>query len=109
MFPNDSDTDDRLVAGRERVVPSLNGDAIVTTPTQGDGLERIYVVATTGAQPVFPPGTKKGQFTFYSNDADREKLVSTVRGLVLQKKKAGEPLPGDGEVSDRERLFRVQK
>jgi hypothetical protein len=107
VFPNEFETDDRVAAGRDRVVPGQTGYEIATTETEGDGPERIRVIATTGDQPAFPPGAKKEQFTLYAGDADRAQLASTVRGLVVKKKAAGEPAAG--AVSEAELLFRVQK
>jgi hypothetical protein len=107
LFPNDDDPDDRLIAGKERVIPGNNAYILETTPTEGAGTDRLRVIATTGEQPAFPAGAKSGRFTFYNGDTERERLASTIRGVVI-KKTAGEPAPA-GEVSEAELPFRVQK
>ena len=106
LFPNDYETDDRLIAGKERVVPGNDRYEFGTTPTEGTGLDRIRVIATTGEQPSFPAGVKKEQYTVYATDSHREQLASTVRGVVI--KKAGAPGP-TGLVTEAEIRFRVQK
>ncbi len=107
LFPNDDETDDRLVAGQERVVPGNKAYKLETTPTDGAGVERLRVFATTGEPPVFPPGAKQGRFSVYTAEAEREKLASTVRGIVIKKASATESTPS--AVSEAELLFRVQK
>ncbi|HEY1188896.1 MAG TPA: serine/threonine-protein kinase [Gemmata sp.] len=107
LFPNDDESDDRLVANVERVVPGNDQYVLETTPTEGAGHERLRVIATTGSQPPFPPGAKSGRFTTYSGTQEREKVASTVRGIVI--KKPGGSAPTEGAVSEAEILFRVQK
>jgi serine/threonine protein kinase len=106
LFPNEFETDDRLVAGQPRVVPGKSGGRLELSETLGAGIERIRVIATTGDAPAFPPGTKKNQFTVYATAADRERLASTVRGVVL--KKAGAPAE-QASVAEAELRFRVGK
>ena len=105
LFPNDSETDDRLVAGQTRVIPGKNGKAFGATPTVGD-VDRLRILATTGDQVVFPEGVKQSEYTVYATPGDRERLASTVRGIVL--KKAG-ATGSAGSVSEAEIRFRVQK
>ncbi|AWM37228.1 Serine/threonine-protein kinase PrkC [Gemmata obscuriglobus] len=107
LFPNDNELDDRLTAGTERVVPGNASYVLESLPTDGQGHERLRVIATTGDQPAFPPGAKSGRFTTYSTPQDRAALVSTVRGVVV--KKAGAAPTSPGAVSEAELLFRVQK
>ncbi len=109
LFPNDDDTDDRLTAGSERVVPKAGAYDLEAVETEGAGLERLRVIATTGAQPPFPPGAKAGRFMAYANGPDREKLASTVRGIVIKKPSTSEPGAAAGAVSEAEIMFRVQK
>ncbi|MBM3983906.1 MAG: DUF4384 domain-containing protein [Planctomycetes bacterium] len=106
LFPNEFETDDRLLAGQARVVPGKSGGRLELSETLGAGIERIRVIATTGDAPAFPPGTKKNQFTVYATAADRERLASTVRGVVL--KKAGSPAE-QASVAEAELRFRVGK
>jgi serine/threonine protein kinase len=104
LFPNESDSDNRLVAGQTRVLPSKNADEFVTTPTKGT-TDRLRVIATTGDQPPFPKGVPLGSFEVFATPADRERLASTVRGVVLKK-------PGSAtaaKIADAELQFRVQK
>ncbi|MCI0700264.1 MAG: protein kinase [Planctomycetia bacterium] len=107
LFPNTDEPDDHLTANRERVIPGNKAYTLETTPTEGAGVERLRVIATTGAQPVFPAGAKKERFTFYGTNPEREQLASAVRGIVIKKAEAGTPSVGD--VAEREILFRVQK
>ncbi|MBP3954024.1 protein kinase [Gemmata sp. G18] len=107
LFPNDDEPDDRLTANRERVVPGNAKYTLETTPTEGTGADRLRVIATTGAQPAFPEGVKNGRFTVYSAEKDREKLASTVRGVVV--KKSGTPDTTIGSVTEAELQFRVKK
>ncbi len=106
LFPNEYEPDDRLIAGQSRVVPGKTGGKLELSPTVGAGIERIRVIATTGDAPTFPTGTKKEQFTVYATDADRERLASTVRGVVL--KKPDEP-NAPTTVAEADLRFRVQK
>jgi eukaryotic-like serine/threonine-protein kinase len=106
LFPNDDEPDDRLVAGKERVIPGNNKYTLETTVTEGAGLDRLRVIATTGEPPAFPGGTKVGRFSVFSGE-DGERVVSIVRGVVL--KKTGTPAPGTPDVSEAELKFRVQK
>ncbi len=107
LFPNDDDPDDRLTAGVERILPGNQGYILEATTTEGDGAERLRVVATTGEPPAYPPGAKSGRYSFYSSEQDREKLASAVRGVSIKKvSTGGEPA---GAVAEAELLFRVQK
>jgi hypothetical protein len=109
IFPNDDDTDDRLIANRERVLPRAGVYELEAAATVGEGLERLRVIATTGEQPPFPPGAKAGRFAAYSTDAQREQLASTVRGIVVKKPRAGDPPAQTGAVAEAEIPFRVPK
>ena len=106
LFPNDSETDDRLFAGKTRVIPGKGGRAFEASPTIGD-VDRLRILATTGDKPVFPEGAKASEYTVYSKPDERERLASTIRGIVL--KKAGSGGKEDGQVSEVEIRFRVQK
>lgn len=106
LFPNDSETDDHLVAGQERVIPGKDGRAFITTPTVGD-VDRLRILATTGAGPVFPEGVKKSGYTVYVNAPERQRLASTIRGVVLGP--PGGSKSDTGEVSEAELRLRVQK
>jgi hypothetical protein len=107
LFPNEYEEDDRLKAGVARVVPGKATYEIDTTPTEGAGVERLRVFATTGERPAFPPGVKKQQYAVYATPSEREQLASTVRGLVLKKTDASaSPV---GAMSEVEVLFRVTK
>jgi hypothetical protein len=105
LFPNDDDTDDRLTAGKERVLPSNDRYTFEATPTDGAGVDRLRVLATTGEPPAFPPGVKDGRYTSYAADADRERLANTVRGVTIKKAGAAEP----GAVAETELKFVVRK
>jgi serine/threonine protein kinase len=108
LFPNDDDADDRLTAGQERVIPGNNAYKMEATPTEGEGADRIRVIATTGEPPAYPPGTKNSRYAFYGSGPEREQLASAVRGVVL--KKAGAAAAASpGAVSERELQFRVSK
>ncbi len=104
LFPNDDEQDDRLTAGKERVVPGNAAYEFVTTVTEGGGVDRLRVIATTGEPIKFPPGAKNGRYTVYSTDADRERLASTVRGVVIKKAGAGAP----AAVAEAELRFRAK-
>jgi serine/threonine protein kinase len=106
LFPNDDDPDDRLTAGQERAVPGNDKYTLETTPTEGAGVERLRVIATTGDPPAFPPGTKVGRFTVYTGQASM-RLASTIRGVVI--KKAAPSAPADAEIAEVELRFRVSK
>lgn len=106
IFPNKHVTDDRLTANTERVLPGSDAYTLEAFPTAGDGRERLRVIATTGPQPPFPPGAAQGHFTAYTTPPERERVASTVRGIVV--KPAGAPAPsGANEVAEGEILFRV--
>ncbi len=106
LFPNDDEPDDRLSANQMRVVPGNAKYTLDATPTKGAGAERLRVIATTGSRPVFPEGMKSGRFTVYSAQPDREKLASTVRGIVIKKTDASASTTE--LVSEAELLFRVR-
>ncbi len=92
VFPNDDEPDDRVRAGQERVVPGNDKYELVTTATEGAGVDRLRVFATTGEPPAFPPGAKTGRFTTYTGP-DAEQLASTVRGVTIKKTGGGTPAP----------------
>ncbi|QJW97872.1 DUF4384 domain-containing protein [Frigoriglobus tundricola] len=92
VFPNDDDTDDRVRAGEERVVPGNDKYELVTTRTEGAGVDRLRVLATTGEPPAFPPGAKSGRFTEFAGP-DAERLASAVRGAIIKKTGGGAPAP----------------
>jgi hypothetical protein len=106
LLPNDYEADDRLTAGKERVLPGNDTYVIDTNPTVGAGADRLRVVATTGEPPAFPPGDKSGPFSTYSSASDRERVASTVRGVTLKKTGASKP---NEAVAIPELLFRVEK
>jgi serine/threonine protein kinase len=109
LFPNDDDPDDRLTAGKERVVPGNDRYVLETTVTEGTGLERLRVIATTGEPPAYPSGTKVGRFTVYTGP-ERERLASTIRGVVIKKSTPGAPAGAEvAEVAEVELRFRVSK
>ncbi len=105
LFPNDDDPDDRLVAGKERTVPGNDKYILETNATEGTGLERLRVFATTGEMPSFPPGAKVGRFSVFAG-ADGDRVASTIRGVTI--KKAAAPGPA-GEIAEAEIRFHVQK
>jgi serine/threonine protein kinase len=105
LFPNDDDPDDRLTAGKERVVPGNDKYVLETTATEGAGVERLRVIATTGEPPAYPAGTKVGRFTVYAGP-EGERLASSIRGVVLKKATPGAP---SGAVAEVELRFRVSK
>jgi serine/threonine protein kinase len=105
LFPNDDDQDNRLTPGKERVVPGNDGYVLETTATEGPGVERLRVLATTGEAPAFPAGTKLGRFSVYSGQ-DGEQLASAVRGVVIKKVTPGAP---PAAVAEAELRFRVSK
>ncbi len=107
LFPNKHETDDRLTANRERILPGNADYSLTAFATEGNGRERLRVIATSGAQPAFPAGAAQGHFTVYTAPPDRELVASTVRGIVV--KTAGAPPPASGEVAEAELLFRVHK
>jgi hypothetical protein len=107
LFPNEKERDDRLFAGQERVIPGNDTYELRATPTEGEGADRIRVVATTGEPLPYPPGTKNGDFTFYANEAERERLASTMRGIAMVNKTNTVRSPG--LLSERELQFRVSK
>jgi len=104
VLPNKFDSDDRLVAGKERVIPPKDGYALNAEPTEGVGFERLWVSATTGELPAFPAGVQKDKFTFYTSAQDKQAVASTLRGISI--KKTGPA--GSEAVSEAELLFRVQ-
>jgi hypothetical protein len=102
IFPNDNEPDDRLLAGKERVIPGNDSYVLDATLTAGDGAERLRVLASTGELPAYPVGAKAGRFTVVSSDADRAQLASTLRGVAV--KRVSETA---GAVSEAELRFRV--
>jgi len=107
LIPNDDDLDDRLTAGVERVFPGNSRYKFNADPTEGAGVERLYVIATTGTPPVYPPGTKLERYAFYSTKKERTELATTVRGVSI--KKPGPESADVGDVAEVEFKFRVQK
>jgi serine/threonine protein kinase len=104
LFPNEYEGDNRLSAGQTRVLPGKNRGEFKTTPTEGTA-DRLRVIATTGDQPPFPKGVPVKQFAVFATPADRERLASTVRGVVLKK-----PDSADApSVADVELPFRVRE
>ncbi len=109
LFPNDDDTDDRFTAGQERVIPGNNAYVMEASPTVGEGMDRIRVIATTGEPLALPPGTKNARYTFYASEPEREHLASAIRGVVLKKTNSAVSAAASGAVSERELQFRVSK
>jgi serine/threonine protein kinase len=109
LFPNDDDTDDHFAAGQERVIPGNGAYTMDTSPTAGEGADRIRVIATTGEPPALPPGTKSDRYTFYGSEPERVELASAIRGVVLKKANSAAAAPAPGAVSERELQFRVSK
>jgi hypothetical protein len=105
LFPNEHDQNDRLTAGKERTVPGNDAYTLDLNPTEGTGAERLRILATTGEPPSFPPGAKNGRFTVYAGE-ERDRLIATLRGVVIKKKTS--PAPA-GLVSEAEIRFRVSK
>ena len=104
IFPNDNEPDDRLVAGRERVVPGNDAYVLDATLTAGDGAERLRVLATTGDLPAYPVGAKAGRFTVVSSETDRAQLASTLRGVAVKRVNPADPASA---VAEAELRFRV--
>jgi hypothetical protein len=104
IFPNDNEPDDRLVAGRERVIPGNNDYVLDATLTAGDGAERLRVLASTGELPPYPVGAKAGHFTVVSSEADRAQLASTLRGVAVKRVNPADPASA---VAEAELRFRV--
>jgi hypothetical protein len=109
LFPNDDDTDDHLAAGKERVIPGNNAYTLEATPTVGEGVDRLRVIATTGTPVAYPPGTKSSRYPFYASEPERERLVSMIRGVVLKKAGSTVSASAPAAVSERELQFRVSK
>lgn len=103
LFPNDHETDDRLVAEKERVIPGNDFYTLNPTPTVGAGVDRLRIIATTDRLPRLPTGTKVGPFAVYSG-LDRDQLASIVRGMVVKKKDDGD----SHAVVEKEIPFRVK-
>jgi predicted Ser/Thr protein kinase len=104
VFPNDNEPDDRLVAGRERVIPGNDTYVLDATLTPGDGAERLRVLASVGDLPPYPVGAKVGRFSVVSSDADRLGLASTLRGIGVKKVNPADPASA---VAEAELRFRV--
>jgi hypothetical protein len=102
VLPNEFDPDDTLKAGEKRVVGSERSrlEASVT----GGAYDRLFVRAVVGDAPKYPPGVKSNQYTVYTTPLDRERLVATVRGIVIKKAGGGGPT----EVSEAELRFRAK-
>ncbi len=107
LFPNDDDDDDRLTAGTERVVPGNEKYTLETTPTEGAGVDRVRVIATTGDLPAFPPGAKNGRFTVFSAP-ERERVSMAVRGIQVKKTGAPAATGAPEGVAEAELRFRVK-
>jgi serine/threonine protein kinase len=107
LFPNDDDQDDHLTAGKERTIPGNDRYIINTTETEGTGVDRLRVIATTGKPLEFPPGSKDGRYESYSKQ-DHERLVVFIRGIGIKKIGKTNPAPVD-EIAEKELQFRVQK
>jgi hypothetical protein len=92
LFPNRHDRDGRLVANQERLIPGGKGYELITIPTEGNGPEYLRVVATTGSMPALPTGDKDDKgYTSFSTKAEKEQVVSTVRGIQVRQKSTGRP------------------
>ena len=107
LFPNRFDRDGRLKAGEERTVPPAGKEyELETTPTEGDGVERLRVVAVTGAMPASPAGENAGPYTVYRSEAARKAVVRSVRGVLVREKPG--VVPADAvKVAHTELRFRV--
>jgi predicted Ser/Thr protein kinase len=104
VFPNDNEPDDRLYAGKERVIPGNDSYVLDATLTVGDGAERLRVLASTGDLPLLPVGVKAGRFMVLSSEADRAQLASTLRGVAVKRVNPADPASA---VSEAELRFRV--
>jgi serine/threonine protein kinase len=103
VFPNEYDTDNHVKAGQTRVIGETKSE-LDASATKG-AYDRLFVRATVGDAPVYPPGTKVKQYTAYTTKRDQELLVVAVRGIII--KKAGAPgVPS--AASDAELRFRAK-
>ena len=102
MLPNDYEADDRLKAGEKRVVGTATSE-LTATMTVGD-FDRLFVRAVTGDAPTYPAGVKMNQYAAYTTPADRERLVSAVRGVSIKKGGGGGPTA----VAETELRFRAK-
>ena len=102
LLPNEHESDDRLKAGQKRVVGTATS-ALIASVTAGD-YDRVFVRAVTGDAPTYPAGVKMNQYSVYTTPADRERLLSAVRGVVIKKAGAG----GPAAMSEAELRFRAK-
>ncbi|QEL14582.1 serine/threonine-protein kinase [Limnoglobus roseus] len=110
LFPNKYENDNRLRGGITRVIPSEPNYGLQATPTEGPGVERVRVIASTVKLPDLPAGKVVGHFQQFADNVQKSNLSLAVRGIrgiepvaqpnkVLVKKKS--------ELAEAEVKFRV--
>jgi eukaryotic-like serine/threonine-protein kinase len=118
LFPNSDDRDNRLVAGKERVVPGNESYVLETTLTEGAGTDRLRVFAYTGGKPPsLPRGKTQGRHEIFVATEGKQLAAAvsdfvTTRGVVIKKVDPGTPNPPDNtpsQVAEEEIRFRVPK
>ena len=102
VLPNEFEADDRLKAGQKRVVGT--GTSILEASVTAGDFDRLFVRAVTGDAPTYPTGVKLNQYSVYTTPADRERIVSAVRGVTIKKAGAG----GPAAVAEAELRFRAK-
>jgi eukaryotic-like serine/threonine-protein kinase len=106
LFPNKDEPDDKVLAGKPRVLPGNKEWWVEAGATNGAGFDRLRVLATTGAPPTFPPGVPAGKFTVYPSQGEKTQVAIAARGALL---KSASSQPTVGDVAEAEVLFRVPK
>ncbi len=103
VLPNEYEADDRLKAGQKRVVGTAT--SVLEASVTAGAFDRLFVRAVTGDAPTYPAGVKMNQYSVYATPADRDRLVSAVRGVVIKKAgTAGAP----AAVAEAELRFRAK-
>lgn len=114
LYPYPQEPDGRLIGGVKKLVPSHPDVVARTTPTAGDGFERIRVVASTAKLPDLPAGKPVGNFRAFVDQIQRaglQKVLRQVRGnrgIEFVQKSATAP-PTIAQLSEAELRFRVEK
>jgi hypothetical protein len=107
LFPNRHEKDSHLKAGVERVLPGANADySFEAVPTEGDGNDKLHVVAMTGSLPATPSGEQFGPYIAFRSETARKEVARTIRGIVI---KAKSDAPTEIKISQAELLFHVNR
>jgi serine/threonine protein kinase len=111
IFPNDQEEDNKISAGITKVVPSKPSYALRTTPTVGDGDERVRVVATTREQSELKRGQPIGKYREFRDRVAKDELrqkLRQLRGIEIVPTAAAVGDPAKAKIGEAELRFRVK-